>query len=69
MQDRLTTVGAPPPFAANGGAPFIDFSVDGDTGVRAASEAYLKQHQEGKAQAVAKAIQEAPQGPVTKEEK
>lgn len=38
-----TTAGAPPPFAANGGAPWLMYDLNGDGGAAAASEEAFKQ--------------------------
>ncbi|MBT7648120.1 MAG: hypothetical protein HN768_13835, partial [Rhodospirillaceae bacterium] len=61
------TKGQPPPIAANGGLSYMSFERDGDAGSAAAIEAALEQIDEGKVQAFAAKLDNAPPGPIETE--
>ena len=58
------TEGQAPPIAANGGLSYMSFDVGGDAGTAAATQAALRQIEDGEGQAVIDMIDNAPPGPV-----
>ncbi len=58
------TNGQPPPFASNGGLPYVSFDQDGDAGTAAALEAAIRQVTCGREQAFVDQLESAPPGPI-----
>lgn len=59
-----TTVGQPPPVAANGGLSYLSFDCNGDAGTKVATEDALQQAHDPDAQAITDQLASAPPGPI-----